>query len=136
LGWRKVRIIADTNILVRITAHDDSTQEVIAKRVVSEAELVVIPLVTLCEFFWVMRRVYKFSNSQIAVAIRALIETEKVKLDHAAVEAGLVTLDAGGDFADGVIAYEGRKLGGVTFVSFDKSAVTLLTNAGHKAKLL
>jgi hypothetical protein len=31
-------------------------------------------------------------------------------------------LDAGGDFADGVIAYEGKWLGAETFVSFDKKA--------------
>ncbi len=30
-------------------------------------------------------------------------------------------LDAGGDFADGVIAYEGQWLGADTFVSFDES---------------
>ena len=45
-------------------------------------------------------------------------------------------LDAGGDFADGVIAYEGSWLGGETFVSFDKAAVTLLTAQGQSARLL
>ena len=45
-------------------------------------------------------------------------------------------LEAGGDFADGVIAYEGCWLGGETFVSFDKKAVTLLTAAGQSARLL
>jgi len=39
-------------------------------------------------------------------------------------------LDAGGDFADGVIAHEGAWLGG-TFVSFDRQAVTLLQAQGH-----
>ncbi len=33
-----------------------------------------------------------------------------------------MAVDAGGDFADGVIAYEGRWLGGETFVSFDRKA--------------
>jgi predicted nucleic-acid-binding protein len=48
----------------------------------------------------------------------------------------LAVLEAGGDFADGVIAYEGAWLGGETFVSFDKKAVTLLTDQGHSARLL
>ena len=50
--------------------------------------------------------------------------------EPAGVEAGLAMLDAGGDFADGVIAYEGRWLGAETFVSFDKKAVEMLTSAG------
>jgi hypothetical protein len=41
-------------------------------------------------------------------------------------------LDAGGDFADGVIAHEGNWLGG----DFDKKAVVLLTEQGYSATLL
>jgi predicted nucleic-acid-binding protein len=48
----------------------------------------------------------------------------------------LKVLAAGGDFADGVIAYEGSWLGGETFVSFDKKAVALLKSQGQKARLL
>jgi hypothetical protein len=39
-------------------------------------------------------------------------------LHRPAVEAGLSRLDAGGDFADGIIAYEGDWLGGEEFVVF------------------
>lgn len=49
---------------------------------------------------------------------------------------GLTILEAGGDFADGVIAYEGNWLGGETFVSFDKKAVALLAAQGLSAQLL
>ena len=45
-------------------------------------------------------------------------------------------LDAGGDFADGVIAYEGRWLGAEMFVSFDKKAVEMLMGQGVSARLL
>ena len=45
-------------------------------------------------------------------------------------------LDAGGDFADGVIAYEGSWLGAETFVSFDRRAVKLLEAQGKSAQLL
>ena len=48
----------------------------------------------------------------------------------------LSVLDAGGDFADGVIAYEGNWLGGETFVSFDKKAVALLKAQGQQARFL
>ncbi len=43
-------------------------------------------------------------------------------------------LDAGGDFADGAIAYEGRWLGAETFVSFDKEAVKMLREQGVIAR--
>jgi predicted nucleic-acid-binding protein len=42
----------------------------------------------------------------------------------------LALLDAGGDFADGVIAYEGSWLGADSFVSFDKKAVKLMEAQG------
>jgi hypothetical protein len=67
---------------------------------------------------------------------RALLAAANVKVNRPAVEAGLAVLEAGGDFADGVIAYEGAWLGGETFVSFDKKAVTLLMDQGHSAGLL
>jgi predicted nucleic-acid-binding protein len=48
----------------------------------------------------------------------------------------MTVLNAGGDFADGLIACEGSWLGGDTFVSFDKKAVSLLTEQGQQTKLL
>lgn len=43
-------------------------------------------------------------------------------------------LDRGGDFADGVIAFEGRWLGGETFVSFDRNAVERVLSQGQSAR--
>ena len=51
-------------------------------------------------------------------------------------EAGLAALDAGGDFADGVVAYEGSWLGADAFISFDGQAVKLLEAQGAIARLL
>ena len=45
-------------------------------------------------------------------------------------------LDSGGDFADGVIAFEGELLGGQAFVSFDPQAVNLLKAHKRKVRLL
>jgi predicted nucleic-acid-binding protein len=39
-------------------------------------------------------------------------------------------LAAGGDFADGVIAFDGRRLGGEIFVSFDRKVVDLVASQG------
>lgn len=130
-----MKIIADTNILVRAATQDDSVQGPIARRLVTEAGLVAVTLPALCEFCWVLRSVYKFSNVEIGTAIRLLVDSDNVALDRQAVEAGLAILDAGGDFADGVIAHNGQWLGGETFVSFDQQAVTLLRKQGVKVML-
>jgi len=76
------------------------------------------------------------SRSDIAAALRALIGTRNLVVNRPAAEAGLAALEAGGDFADGVIAFEGSWLGGETFVSFDSKAVTVLTEQGRAATLL
>ena len=68
--------------------------------------------------------------------VRALTSANNVETNLPAVDAGLAMLDAGGDFADGVIAYEGRWLGAETFVSFDKKAVQMLVDRGMAARTL
>jgi transposase len=65
-----------------------------------------------------------------------LLAAENVETNRPAIDAGLAVLDAGGDFADGVIAYEGKWLGAETFVSFDKKAVEMLTAQGVSARSL
>jgi predicted nucleic-acid-binding protein len=57
-------------------------------------------------------------------------------VNRPAAEAGLAQLDAGGDFADGVIAHEGSWLGADTFISFDKTAVKLMEARGESVRLL
>lgn len=45
-------------------------------------------------------------------------------------------LDSGGDFADGVIAFAGRSLGGEVFLSFDKQAARRLRTQRVAVQLL
>ena len=130
-----MKITADANIILRALVEDDKIQTPIAKRVLEEADLVALTLPALCEFVWVMLKGYKESHERIAAAIRTLIAAGNTEADVAAVEAGLAFLDAGGDFADGVIAHEGRWLGGETFVSFDENAAKLVQGNGEKARV-
>jgi AbrB family looped-hinge helix DNA binding protein len=74
-------------------------------------------------------------RDEIAQAVRRLIGAAGVIVDRPATEAGLALLEAGGDFADGAIAYEGRWLGADTFVSFDNRAVRIIAAQGHAARL-
>lgn len=131
-----MKIIADTNILVRALIGDHPQQSKAAKAALENAEMVAIPIVALCELVWVLSQGYKHSSADIAEAIRRLINSETAVVDRPAAEAGLAMLDAGGDFADGTIAYEGRWLGADTFVSFDKKAVRLIEVQGTSARLL
>jgi predicted nucleic-acid-binding protein len=59
-----------------------------------------------------------------------------MRLDRAAVEVGLAMLHAGSDFADGVIAFAGRQMGGTVFASFDRKAIELVATAGGETYLL
>lgn len=131
-----MKVCVDTNVLVRAVVRDDPAQASAAAKVLTDAELIAVALPCLCEFVWVLSRVYGFQTADVAAAIRALLATSNVEINRPAVEAGLAVFEAGGDFADGVIAYEGNWLGGDTFVSFDKKAVALLTTQGQSARLL
>ena len=131
-----MRVTADTNVLVRAVVADNAKQAKIAQNELARADLVAITLPTLCEFVWVLAQGYKVAVVEIGRAVRVLIGSANVVVDRPAVEAGLAILDAGGDFADGVIAFQGRGLGGDTFVSFDREAVRLLELGGLQARLL
>jgi len=131
-----VRITADTNLLVRVLVQDDPEQASAAMDLLRRAELVAVPLPVLCELVWVLKRVYGFAAADCVAAIEALMATRAVVTDRPAVRAGLGLLAAGGDFADAVIAFSGRRLGGERFVSFDRRAVQLLVDQGELAELL
>ena len=128
-----MKVIVDTNILVRAAVRDDQKQAQTAEKLLLEAEVIAVSLPCLCEFVWVLQRVYGFQRQAISEAINALLYIGNVVVDRAAVEAGLAVLNAGGDFADGLIAHEGAWLGGETFVSFDKKAVSILAEQGYEA---
>lgn len=130
-----MRITVDTNILVRAVVRDDETQARAAATLLKEAEIIAVPLPCLCEFVWVLRRVYGIGQDDIAAALEALLDSANVAVNRPAADAGLAILKAGGDFADGLIAYEGAWLGGETFVSFDKVAVALIAKQGLPARL-
>lgn len=129
-------MIIDTNVLLRASIHDDPAQTPEARAIVAAAERLVISNTTLCEFVWVAGRNYKESRKDIADAIRALIADPRTIIDRDAVTAGLAFLDAGGDFADGVIEFEGRRLGGKVFATFDRQAAAIVRGQGRQCLLL
>ena len=131
-----MKVTVDTNVLIRAVIRDDAKQAKKAIKILEEATFVVITLSSLCEFVWVLLRSYEIEASDISKALKALISATNVQVNRPAVEAGISQLEAGGDFADAVIAYEGKWLGGDTFVSFDKKAISLLKKQKQSAELL
>lgn len=133
MGGRGVRITADTNVLLRALVEDDAEQARAAQALLLRATVIAVPVPVFCEIAWVLKRAYARGADDIAAAIEATVRIESVVTDRPAVEAGLVVLRAGGDFADGVIAHEGESLGGTVFGSFDRRAAATLRDNGSQA---
>jgi predicted nucleic-acid-binding protein len=131
-----MNIAVDTNVLVRAVLYDDPKQARTASKLLKEAALIAVSLPCLCELVWVLCKGAKLTADEVAVTIHDLLDTENVVMNRPAVEAGLAVLEAGGDFADGIMAYEGNWLGGETFVSFDKKVVAILEQQEQAARLL
>jgi predicted nucleic-acid-binding protein len=131
-----LKITADTNLLVRAVTEDNPNQSKIAQKTLAEAELVAITLPSLCELAWILSSGYEYPKADIAEGMRRLVDGENVCTDRRAVDAGFALMAAGADFADGVIAYEGQRLGGEIFVSFDQRAVERLAAQNITARLL
>lgn len=126
-----MRITADTNLLVRALTRDDVEQATLAEAALGKAEAVALSLPMLCELVWVLRRGYRLPTNEVAAMLRDLLDQEVVVANRAAAAAGLAHLEAGGDFADGVIAHEGRAFGGAVFVTFDDGAAAIERRQGH-----
>lgn len=103
-----MKVTVDTNLLVRAVLNDDPGQSPRAVKILTEATLVAVPITCLCEFVWVLLRGAHLTKEQVVTAITALIAVDNAVVNQPAVRAGLAILEAGGDFADGVIAYEGN----------------------------
>ena len=131
-----MKIAVDTNVLARVVLQDDPAQARAASELLKQASLIAISLPCLCELAWLLLRGAKLPRSDVAAAIRALMDTSNVVMNRPAVETGLAILEAGGDFADGIMAYESQWLGGETFASFDRQAVELIAAQGHATQLL
>ena len=131
-----MKITADTNVLVRAITGDDERQSKLAQAELAKADAIALALPALCELVWVLSQAYKVPAGDIAEAVRRLMNGANILVNRLAVEAGLAMLDAGGDFADGVISYEGSWFGTETFVSFDMEATKLLAARGGSVRLL
>lgn len=119
--------------MVRTVVEDDPDQAAIAQALLRQATVIAVPVPVLCELSWVLRRGYGFSGDEIAETISDIVAVGTVVTEPPVVDAGVAALKAGGDFADGVIAYQGETLGAAVFASFDRQAVTRTKDHGLAA---
>ena len=115
-----MKLVVDTNVLVRFFVEDDPEQAAQAADALKAAESIVLSPLVLCELTWVLRRRYEASNDDIISAIRGLLESDGIETNRPAAESGLRMLENGGDFADGVILYEAQQARTDALVTFDR----------------
>ncbi|WBH17266.1 type II toxin-antitoxin system VapC family toxin [Sphingomonas radiodurans] len=131
-----MKVAFDTNILVRLFVADDALQLEAARGVLRDAETIAVPIVALCEAVWVMRKAYKLPFAEVADHLDLFLADERVRYDRTLAAGGIALLRAGGDFADAVIAADGRRLGADRLVTFDQQAARLLEQTGELVLLL
>ena len=73
-----MKVTVDTNILIRAAMRDDIQQAAAASQLLKDAEIIAIPLPCLCEFVWVLRRVYGIGRTDIRAALQALLDAGNV----------------------------------------------------------
>lgn len=131
-----MRIAADTNLIVRVLTQDNPAQYRTAQALLERADMIIMPITMLCEVAWVLRATARWRPPEIARAFRTLLDDPRVHVDMPMAEKGIAFLEEGGDFADAVIAADGRRLGAETFATFDRAAARLLEEAGEPVTLL
>lgn len=119
-------VIIDTNVLVRYLLNDDIHQNAIACQYLDNKEIeCVIPMMVFCEIDWLLRKKVKIPRMEIVEFFERLIKKPNIVFDKQALEIGLYFLKKGGDFADGLIAYQTMGYDNATLLTFDKKAQTI-----------
>jgi predicted nucleic-acid-binding protein len=121
-----VKIAIDTNVLVRYLTWDDDPRARKAAEVIEAADQVHVSTVVLCEVVWVLTRAYQYKRHEIVPVLERLVAGREFEIDQVAARTGLRLLEAGGDFADGVIL-DGMQSASCEFLAtFDRDLARLI----------
>ena len=121
----------DTNVVVRYLTQDDPVQSPIAteliERKLTEANPGYINVVVMAELAWVLERVYRLTNAELAAAIERLLQLDAIVVENEEdVFVAMIALRAGqGSFADALIAALNTRAGCSHTVTFDRKAPRL-----------
>jgi predicted nucleic-acid-binding protein len=136
-----MKVVVDTNILARLLLEPenatDEEQRAIAEKLFRQFNSIIIPTHVFCELSWILNSRNKFTKDEIYGAFQHFLKTAKIVFREDEVNAGMLMLEKGGDFADGINEYSGRMMahGESVFATFDKDAVKLLSERGIAAMI-
>jgi predicted nucleic-acid-binding protein len=117
----------DTNVLVRLFVIDNAGQTEKARAFIDARtadDPAFVSLVALLEFFWVLKSSYGYPRSAIIGAVRTMLDSANVVLEHEDSVRHLVQSHAetDADVADVLISQVGVSARCRTVVTFDKNA--------------
>lgn len=93
-------VALDTNILLRFILNDDPVQSPRARELVATNQ-VYVPLTVILEFAWALRRIYKYTRSEVTQAILAFVNIGGVTVEASdRVDFAIERAKTGVDFAD------------------------------------
>jgi len=93
-------LAVDTNVIVRYLTNDHPRQSPRARNLV-DGQDVWVPTTVLLETEWVLRSVYRYTPTQVAIALRKFAGLPHVTVENAALAAqALNWAEQGMDFAD------------------------------------
>lgn len=108
----------DTNVIARALMRDDPVQTVLADDVLATEAFV--PITVVLEAGWLLGSRYRLSRSDVATALRALLDMPNVAVESpTAVAWALSRFAEGGDLADLIHLVSAR--GASAFLTFDRS---------------
>jgi len=121
----------DTNVLLRLLVRDDDAQLRAAERFIathcSPDDPGFVSLVVIVETAWVLKRLYLYDRSQIATALKALLDVAELEIESAAdvrtAVADFATSAAG--LVDCLVARTNVATGCEYTVTFDRKAAKL-----------
>jgi len=115
-------LVADTNVLLRALIDDPSAPQqcLIASEWLGRQTAVYVPQLVQAELVWAINASKAASRADLAMLLRALLDHPAIHLQHPdAYLAALNHVDDGGDFADGIIAFEAQRVQ-AQVVTFDR----------------
>jgi predicted nucleic-acid-binding protein len=120
----------DTNVLVRFLAWDeDEPKQTIlsrdlAKRLEQEGTAIFVGFSVLMETVWVLSRAFSWSQDEIAIAVRALLENPQFVLEDGPLiqQACESMADRGLTFPDALIVSQAERAKALPVWTFDRRA--------------
>ena len=126
-----MKVVLDTNVLVRFLVKDDDRQADAVYRIFKNAELdkdvLFVPLLVVMETLWVLDAVYQVERAEILNAISDLMAMPILKFEGQSALRRFLLLarDSHVDLADILIAAAARLSGCEKVLTFDKKASKL-----------